>query len=120
MILSIIGFFSGIISGMGIGGGSLLIPALVLFYGLEQQSAQGINLIVFLPISVVAIITHYKNNNIDFSISKWIILGGVFGAIVGSFLAIKINPLKLKKFFGIFLLLIGVYEIFSSKKKNSN
>ncbi len=117
MILYVIGFFSGIISGMGIGGGSLLIPALVLFYGLEQQNAQGINLIVFLPVSIVAIIIHYKNKNIDFTVSKWIILGGVIGAIVGSIFAIKLDPLKLKRYFGFFLLLIGIYEFFSNKNK---
>ena len=117
MILSIIGFLSGIISGMGIGGGSLLIPALVLFYGLEQQNAQGINLIVFLPVSIVALITHYKKGNIDFTVSKWIILGGVIGAIGGSLLAVKLEPERLRKYFGFFLGLIGIYEILSSKKE---
>lgn len=117
MILSIIGFFSGIISGMGIGGGSILIPALVLFYHLEQQQAQGINLIAFLPLSIIALITHHKNGNIDFSFAKLIILGGIIGAIIGSLLAVKIDPLKLRKYFGIFLLTIGIYEFFSSTKK---
>ncbi len=117
MILILIGFLSGIISGMGIGGGSILIPALVLFHNIPQQEAQGINLIVFLPIASVALITHYKKGNIDFSFAKFIILGGIAGAIIGSFLALKIDPLKLKKYFGFFLLLIGIYELYSSKKK---
>lgn len=116
MILILIGFFSGIISGMGIGGGSILIPALVLLYGLPQQEAQGVNLVVFLPVAVVALITHHKKGNIDFSFAKLIIVGGVIGAIIGAFLALKIQPLTLKKVFGYFLLFIGLYELFAKKK----
>lgn len=116
MILLIIGFFSGIISGMGIGGGSILIPALVIFQGLGQQEAQGVNLSVFLPVAIVALITHHKKGNIDFSFAKTIIVGGIIGAIIGSFLALKIDPLQLRKYFAFFLLLIGIYELFSSRK----
>lgn len=116
MILTLIGFLSGIISGMGIGGGTVLIPSLVIFYNLKQQQAQGVNLVVFLPVAIIALITHYKKGNLDFSFAKWIIAGGVFGAVIGSILAIRIDPLKLKKFFGIFLLLIGTYELFKKKE----
>lgn len=116
MTLILIGFLSGIIGGMGIGGGTILIPFLVIFKNIGQQQAQGINLIVFLPVAIIALITHYKNGNIDFSFAKWIILGGIIGAIFGSTLAIRIDPLRLKKYFGFFLLLIGIYELISSKK----
>ena len=116
MILALIGFLSGIISGMGIGGGTILIPSLVLLSELPQQQAQGINLVVFLPVSIVALITHYRKGNIDFSFAKLIIFGGVIGSLIGSLLAIKINPDNLKKCFGIFLLIIGVYQLFQKKK----
>lgn len=116
MILALIGFLSGIISGMGIGGGTILIPSLVLLRNLPQQQAQGINLIVFLPVSIVALITHYKKGNIDFSFAKFIIFGGIIGSILGSVLAIKLKPDKLKLYFGIFLLIIGVYQLFQKKK----
>lgn len=116
MILAIIGFLSGIISGMGIGGGTILIPSLVIFNSLPQQQAQGVNLVVFLPVSIVALITHYKNGNIDFSVAKFIILGGIMGAIVGSILAIRIEPDRLRRYFGIFLLIIGTYELLQKKK----
>ncbi len=116
MILAIIGFLSGIISGMGIGGGTILIPSLVIFKNIQQQQAQGVNLIVFLPVAIIALITHYKKGNIDFSFAKLIILAGLVGAILGSILAIKIDPVKLRKYFGIFLLLIGTYELFAKKK----
>lgn len=60
MLTVIIGFLSGIISGMGIGGGAILIPALILTYGIEQKLAQGINLVYFLPTAVIALIVHIK------------------------------------------------------------
>ncbi len=116
MILGLIGFLSGIISGMGIGGGTILIPSLVIFYSLEQQKAQGVNLMVFLPVAIVALITHYRKGNIDFSFAKLIILGGIGGAIIGSFLALKIDPLKLRKYFGFFLLIVGGIEFFKKKE----
>ncbi|WP_310444834.1 TSUP family transporter [Tissierella sp.] len=116
MILGLIGFLSGIISGMGIGGGTILIPSLVIFYSLEQQKAQGVNLMVFLPVAIVALITHYKKGNIDFSFAKLIILGGIGGAIIGSFIALKIDPLKLRKYFGFFLLVVGAIELFKKKE----
>ncbi|MCK9443081.1 MAG: sulfite exporter TauE/SafE family protein [Tissierellaceae bacterium] len=116
MILAIIGFFSGIIGGMGIGGGAILIPALVILHGIEQQDAQGVNLIVFLPIAITALFIHHKNGNIEFSYAKPIIFIGIIGSIVGSFIALKIDPTSLRKLFGFFLLFIGVYELFQKKE----
>lgn len=115
MKLFIIGLLSGIISGMGIGGGAILIPSLVLFSNLKQQEAQGINLIVFIPVAIVALIIHFKEKNINFKYAKWIILGGIGGAILGSMLSVKINPDSLRKYFASFLLLIGIYELFKKK-----
>ncbi len=116
MKLIIIGFLSGIISGMGIGGGTVLIPSLVLIYHLSQIEAQGINLIVFIPISIIAIFTHAKNGDIEFKYAKYLIPGGVIGAIVGSIFATKIEPERLSRYFGFFLLFIGIIEFFKGKK----
>ena len=118
MKLFIIGFISGIISGMGIGGGSILIPSLVLFANLIQQQAQSINLIVFIPVSIAALIVHIREKNIIFKYTKWIVPGGIAGAIVGSIIAIRINPDTLRKIFAFFLLFIGLYEL--KKKKIGN
>ena len=67
MILILIGLISGIISGMGIGGGTILIPALTIILNMEQKTAQAINLIYFIPTAVTAVITHLKANNIEIS-----------------------------------------------------
>lgn len=116
MKLIIIGFLSGIISGMGIGGGTILIPSLVLLNGLSQLQAQGINLIVFIPVAIVAIITHAKQGNIEFKYTKYMVLGGVLSSIIGSLLAMRIEQENLRRYFGIFLLIIGLYEFFKKKK----
>lgn len=113
--LIIIGFFSGIISAMGIGGGTVLIPFLVLITQLDQIQAQGINLIVFIPVATVALLVHKKEGNLETKYTKKIVPTGIAGAIIGSLLALKINQDKLSMFFGIFLLFIGVYEFFKKE-----
>ena len=115
MKLILIGLISGIISGMGIGGGAILITSLVLFNNVEQIKAQGVNLVVFIPIAIIALFTHKKEGNLEYKYSKKIIIGGVVGAILGSLLALRIDQDNLRRYFGIFLLVIGIYEIFKKK-----
>ncbi len=108
----IIGILSGIISGMGIGGGAILIPALILINGIDQKLAQGINLVYFLPTAIFSLIVHIKNKNVVFKTAIIIAICGALGAIVGSLIAMRVDNEILKKMFGIFLGLIGVREIF--------
>lgn len=117
MIYFFIGFFSGIITGMGIGGGSILIPALVLFTPLTQQQTQGINLIVSIPAAIAALIIHHKNKNIEYKITIPIILSGILSCIIGSLLAVYISAGILRKIFGLFLILIGLLELFGERIK---
>lgn len=116
MLTLIIGFAAGIISGMGIGGGTLLIPALVFLVGTKQQIAQSINLIVFIPSAIAALIVHARNHNIEKGLFLKLVLTGCVGAIAGSLLAVNLNSGLLKKFFGIFLFGVGIYEITSKCK----
>ncbi|TCO80086.1 sulfite exporter TauE/SafE family protein [Marinisporobacter balticus] len=119
MYLILIGFFSGIIGGMGIGGGTLLIPALTLFTPLTQQQAQGVNLLSFIPVAFVALITHFKNKDVETSISIPFIGLGILGSIIGSFLAVKLSSHILKISFGIFLFFMGAYEFFYKEKSRT-
>lgn len=117
MKLILIGLLSGIISGMGIGGGVILIPSLVLFNGVAQLQAQGINLVSSIPVAIIALITHKKEGNLESKYNKKIIIGGLIGALGGSLLAMQINEENLRRYFGIFLLFVGIYELFKKDPK---
>lgn len=117
MILFLIGLLSGVISGMGIGGGAILIPALVLFVRPDQHTAQSVNLLFFIPTAVIALIIHIRNKRIDFKIAIPIIIFGFLGAYAGSKLAMALSGAMLRKWFGVFLLLMGAYEMFRKGKK---
>lgn len=117
IIYILIGLVSGIISGMGIGGGTILILALTSLYGLGQQQAQNVNLIYFIPTAAVALISHLKSGNIEKKPVKKLVLFGLMGAVAGSVTAINLNPEVLRRFFGGFLLLTGVYEFFKKGGK---
>ena len=109
----IYGIVSGIVTSLGCGGGTVLIFLLTYLNGIEQHIAQGINLIFFIPTCIISIILNIKNKNIDFKIAFWISIFGTVGAIIGSEISKKIDVKNLKKLFGIFLILIAVFEIFS-------
>jgi len=111
MFLAIIGFLAGIIGGMGMGGGTILIPALILFANVDPKIAQSVNLLSSIPMTIFALIIHIRNKNVVFSLVLPIALFGVIGAICGSFVANYISSQILRKIFGIFLLIVGVIEI---------
>lgn len=114
----IIGFVSGIVSGTGMGGGTILIFLLTFLSGLEQHVAQATNLIFFIPTSIVAIIVNIKNKNIDLKLATIITIFGILGAIIGANLSVHTNVQKLQIYFGIFLLVIAGHEIYTIIKEN--
>lgn len=109
----IAGLLSGVVAGMGMGGGTLLIPILTIFLSVEQHLAQGINLVVFLPMSLVALVIHCKNKLVDFRVGVPIMLSGIVASIGGSILAVKLNNDILRRLFGGFLLLVGIWQLIS-------
>lgn len=109
----IFGVISGVVASMGMGGGVILVLLFSLFSDVSQHIVQGINLIFFIPTSIVAIYMNIKNKNIDYKVAKKVIISGIIGACIGSLLAIKINSDSLKKDFGMFLIGIAIFEIYS-------
>ena len=105
------GLAAGIISGMGIGGGAILIPVLTIFLGLGQQQAQHINLLFFIPTALLALRIHKKNGNIEKKGLLPLILWGVITAAGGAIIAVKIDAGMLRKGFAIFLLVMAAYEL---------
>lgn len=126
MIWGIIGgIVGGVIGGMGMGGGTLLIPILTLLAGFNQLEAQGINLIAFIPMSIVALILHFKNKLVKFKQTYWLAIVGAGVSIISALIAIHINGKALKIMFALFLIAIGIWqaiefikEIKQHKKEN--
>ena len=106
---------AGGISGMGMGGGTVLIPALVFIAGISQREAQVFNLLYFIPTAVAALIAHIKNRNIKWRILPGLLTLGVVGAIIGASVALYIDETVLRRCFAVFLAFIGLIEVFRKK-----
>ena len=111
----ILGLTSGTLSGMfGIGGGTILIPALVFLAGLSQHEAQGTTLaIMLLPIGLLAVIRYYQSGYVHFYIALFICIGFLIGGLLGANMAEAVSNLVLRKAFGIFLMIVAFYTIFA-------
>lgn len=107
--LVIIGIMAGILSGLvGVGGGVVMVPMLVLFLGFSQHQAQGTSLAVLVvPVTAIAVYNYYKEGYIDWRYATIIAVFFVIGGYFGSKLAINIDQKMLKKIFGVVLLLIA-------------
>lgn len=121
----IIGLISGIVGGLGMGGGTILVLLLTMFSNVEQHIAQGTNVIFFVPTAISAIIIFIKNKNIKFKIGLPICLWGLLGAFIGAIISTKMEVVTLRKCFGVFLIIIAIYQAYSlicryRKNKNRN
>lgn len=110
-------FLSAIIAALGMGGGSVLIIYLTAYLGLEQLAAQGINLVFFLPAAAVALIFHQKHGLVRWRVALPCALLGLVGVYFGQLFAMRVGSQMLGKFFGGFLLLIGIREVFAKKSQ---
>lgn len=112
-----IGVISGIFSGIGMGGGTILIFLLNVFAGIEQHIAQATNLIYFIPTAISAIIINYKDKIIDTKLALSVSTFGIVGAIVGAVISTNMKVDKLRKYFGFFLVVIAIHEIYTLFKE---
>lgn len=122
MIEILIGVVSGIVGGLGMGGGTVLILFLSTFLDIEQHVAQSTNIIFFVPTAIAAIVVNLKNKNIDLKMTIPICLWGVLGAFIGACISMKMNVNLLKKCFGGFLIFIAIYQTYEyiKEKKRHN
>ena len=111
LLYGLAGALGGILGGMGMGGGTVLIPLLTILFGTSQLGAQAVNLISFIPMAAVALAIHLKNKFVDFKGSLFVIIPGVAACVGGCFLARAIGGELLRKIFGGFLLVLSVYQI---------
>ena len=114
LIFIIIGIAGGLIGGMGMGGGTLLIPLLTLFTATDQHLAQAVNLIAFIPMSVDALIIHIKNKLVEFRFVPITALPAVTASVLASLLSKRVEGDALGMYFGIFLMCLGVYQLVSA------
>lgn len=117
MLEILFGLIAGTISGMGMGGGTILILLLSIFINFDQHIAQATNLVFFIPTSIAAIVINFKQKNIDLKVAKLISIFGVIGAIIGAIISDKVETGSLRKYFAIFILIIATREIYSLYKE---
>ena len=117
LLLSIL---SGILAGMGMGGGTLLIPILTLIMDVDQQIAQATNLLVFVPCAIIVCIIYWKSKLIDFKNSWLISVIASMISIVAVLVAVKLQNRTLSVIFGVFLILLGVVQFILTIVKDVN
>ena len=115
IILIVIGLLAGILSGLvGVGGGILMIPLLIMLLGLTQHQAQGTALFAMLPpIGILAAINYYKEGYVKWEYAVVIALTFVVGGYLGSKLSLSLPPQTVRRVFGVIMLLGGLKLIFS-------
>ena len=111
------GLGASIISAWGVGGGTLLLLVMTLFLGVDQRSAQGINLLFFLPTAASALFCHAKNGYLDKPTLKAAVPLAVVAALAGAWIATAVDVELLRKPFGVYLLFSGASLLWPQKKK---
>lgn len=110
------GALTGVLSGFGVGGGTLLLIYLTTFAGMEQSQAQGINLLYFLPAGLMALPAHLKNGYVVKPVLLPAIGAGLALAALAAWAATALDVEVLRKCFGAFLLVVGAMELFGKKR----
>ena len=109
------GLVVGVLSGvMGIGGGILLVPIMVLGFGYAQHIAQGTSLAAIVPTSIVGAYAHDRAHNVDRAAAAWVSVGGLAGALLGALVAVRLPRELLVRLFGA-LLLFSAYRIWAGR-----
>ena len=118
-ILLITGLLAGILGGfIGVGGGVIIVPALVFFLGFSQHAAQGTSLTMMLPpIAILAVMNYYKAGEVNFKYGMILAAAFVVGGYIGSKLSLRLDPVKVKFIFGVFMLLIAIRILIKTSKQ---
>jgi len=121
VLMLLIGLFSGVVSGMfGIGGGVIIVPALIYLAKFSQHSAIGTSLAILLPpIGFLAVLEYYRHGNVDLKAALIVAIAFIIGGWIGAHFANHISGHLLKLLFGFFVLGIGGYLVFDAIKSMS-
>ena len=121
VILILVGLAAGFLSGLiGIGGGVIIVPALVFFLGITQKQAQGTSLgILLLPVGILAVIQYYKQGYLNVNYVIIVATAFIAGGFLGSKLALSLSDEKVKKIFAVVMLLIAIKMLFFDRPASS-
>lgn len=119
LIAAAVGFGTGIVSAFGIGGGTLLLLVMTLFLDIDQRTAQGINLLFFLPAAASALVCHARSGYLDRPTLKNAIPAALAAALAGAWIATGLDVEVLRRPFGVYLLLSGVSLLWPAKKEKT-
>jgi uncharacterized membrane protein YfcA len=111
----LLGFVAGALSGLiGIGGGVVIVPALVFLFGFSQHKAEGTTLALLVPpVGVLAVLPYFKQGFVDIRSAAFMCLGFLFGGLIGGHLATGLSNMVLQRVFAIALLMIGIRMLFA-------
>ncbi len=112
LIAALAGAVTGVLSGFGVGGGSLLLVYMTSFAGVPQALAQGVNLLYFLPAAAAALPAHFKNGVVEKKVLLPAVAAGLFCSALTAWAATALDVDVLRRCFGGFLILIGLRELF--------
>ena len=117
LLLIVFGIVVGVFSGvMGLGGGSIMIPIMVIAFGMTQQQAHGTSLAVMIPpVALPAVIEYWRHGNVDIKVAGWTALGVLLGSFFGALIANSIPKESLKLVFGFLLIYVAGYTIFGKE-----
>lgn len=110
------GFIGGFLGGMGMGGGTILIPLLTLVFGVPQKLSQGANLVSFLPMSAVSLKIHTDNGYVKYKGILYMIIPAVLFSVLGALVAVRLPSEYLTRGFGAFLSILSIYEFICAAK----
>lgn len=119
LIIILIGIAAGILSGLvGVGGGIIIVPALVYFIGFSQKAAQGTSLgVLLLPVGILGVLQYYKQGHIDMKVVGYLSIGFLIGGYLGSRIALTISQESAKKIFALLMVVIAIKMLFIDKPK---
>lgn len=120
LVAGLAGLVCGVLSGLGVGGGSLLMVWMTAVAGIAQKSAQGINLLFFLPTAACALVFHFKNRLIRLRVVLPAAIAGCLTAAGAAALATAMDTGLLRRLFGGFLVIVGLTELFSRQRERKD
>ncbi len=116
-VIVLAGVSAGILSGlMGVGGGMILVPMMVFLMAVPQHAAQGISLLVIIPTALTGLWRFHRQGIVRYKVAFWLALGAGFGALGSSGLVQSIPPEILRRFFGVFVICMGLRMALNKKK----